>query len=102
MTKTERTTMQNFFNRIGDIDNEMNNIFYELQKENKIVNGNAWCNAEANAEELVKAGVKWAKGRYQRYVELKGQYDLMLQFGQELANIDFWKESAKGTYSVKA
>ena len=102
MTKTEKQAMQKFFNRLGEIDKKRDEIFKRLQVENKRVNGNAWCCAQTNAEELLKAGCKWAEYSYEEYVKLGGQYDLMLQFGQELANIDFWKDRAKGTYSVRA
>lgn len=93
MTKTERTAMQNFMNKYEEIRKEQDRIFNELQIENKSVNGNAWCCAETNAEELYKAGFKWAKGSYQRYVELRGQMDLLMQYGNMLAELNFWKET---------
>lgn len=92
MTKTEKNAMQNFFNRYGEISQEADRIFKVLQEENKKVNGKAWCNAETNAEELLQAGVKWAHGYYQKYVGLLAQKSLMLDFGQELANLNFWKD----------
>lgn len=91
MTKNERKALQDFMNKMDTIRAEQGRIFKELQAENRKVTGNAWCCAESNMEDLVNAGVKWAKGRYQRYVELNAQMDLLNEYGSMLAELNFWK-----------
>lgn len=91
MTKTERATLQNFFNKYGQIRERQDEIFNKLKDENKRINGTAWCSPQQNAKELVAAGERWAIGAMKEYTELDGQERLILELGQELANLGFWK-----------
>lgn len=91
MTKKERKALQKFMNKFTELEEEKDRIFKELQEENKKVNGNAWCSAKTNMEELKKAGVKWAEAHYEKYLYYCAQQDLIGEYGQMLAELKFWK-----------
>lgn len=92
MTKKERTALAQLWKKYEELTAEENRIFNYLQDRNRAVTGTAWCSAEANAEDLTTAGEKNAMGLYMRYVKLGAQIDIMREYGQTLANIDFWKK----------
>lgn len=91
MKQTERKALQDFMNKYGELRKEQDRIFKELQEENRKVNGNAWCCAKTNYEELKELGIKWAESYYEEYVKLTGKLDLISEYGSMLAELNFWK-----------
>lgn len=92
MTKKEREIVQGFINKIQLYREQADEEFKFLQEENGRVNGTRWCSATQNYRELLKAG-RDCTGAYNRYIEAEAKIDAIMWFGQDLADIGFWKHS---------
>lgn len=98
MTTKERTAIQTFFNKYGEIREQQEKAFKELQDLNgKLGSGSRWCCAMTNRDDILKSDAdSRTKGRatylYDIYTEARGKEELMREFGKELANLGFWKK----------
>lgn len=96
MTAKERKLIQTTINKLTDLDAEKDRLFKELQDLNvKCGDGSRWCSVDANFEGVRQNGDETQRHRalymYRRYFEANAKEDLLREFGQELANLGFWK-----------
>lgn len=96
MTAKERNLIQATINKLTELDAEKDRLFNDLQALNvKCGDGHKWCSVDANFEGIRQHGDETQRHRalwmYRRYFEADAKEDLLREFGQELANLGFWK-----------
>ena len=99
MTKSERAAMQSFFNKISEFDEVSSQTLTRLKDLNEAHgDGSRWCGWEANLEGLLRTLgpdhiiYRRANATYERYLEARARHDLLMEFGQVLADLGFWKK----------
>jgi len=90
MTKKEKEAFQGFMNQYSRYEKEADEAFKELQTLNKNETGTAWCCAQTNYEDLLKAGKDYGY-LYNRYVEAEAKQDILTRYGQMMADLGLWK-----------
>jgi len=96
MRKNERKALQEFMNKIHDIDDERDYAFHRLQEMSRENGMPVYCDAKTNWKQLIEADVPMANYYYKHYLQASAKYDLIEEYGSMLANIDFWK----GQYEI--
>lgn len=97
MTTKERKTVQNFINRITELENVKQEAFDNLQNLCWVYgDGSKWCSPEVNYQSVLNncedaSIINRAKMNLRRYFEADAQIDIIRDLGGELANIGFWK-----------
>lgn len=91
MKKQERNFLQGLVNQITDNQKIADDAFKFLQEKNKEVTGTAWCSAEMNYKDLIKAGWDFTY-KYELYVKAQGRIEMIMKLGSGLAELDFWKK----------
>lgn len=96
MTTKERKTIQNFINKLTELEAEQDKAFKELQNLNVTCgDGDKWCCLESNLKGVLDHGTDRDKGRaeylYRKYFEAEAKMDVIRELGGELAALGFWK-----------
>lgn len=89
MTKKEKKAFQDFMNQYSRFEKEAEDAFKKLQTLNKRETGTAWCSAQTNYEDLLKAGMNYGH-LYNRYVEAEAKRDMLTRYGQMMADLGLW------------
>jgi len=96
MTTQERTTVQNFINKMDKLEAQKTEIFNWFKDESGKCSGYRWCSLDACYDEIQtlsdQATRREADRKRDDYIKLDAQRDLIISFGSELAELGFWKK----------
>lgn len=98
MTTKERTAVQALFNKWTELDNIRTETLHKLQQMNvEHGDGSRWCSWKGNLDGIIANTEPDSveRGRaftqYERFIAATAQQDMLSKFGQEMANLGFWK-----------
>lgn len=99
MTSKERAAVQGLINKMTELEKIREETLEALKDMNEAYgDGHRWCSWKACLDGIIKNTEERsiergrAEHQYERYLKASGQYELIQSFGQELADLGFWKK----------
>lgn len=101
--KQLKTNLQDFFNKIGELDKENNEILEKLQYLSTLAGLPAYCSWSGCYEQLknnqtalydgtsATIGIR-ARQLYEDHCYINGQIEMVHKIGKIMANAEFWKK----------
>lgn len=97
MKANERKALQSLFNKINEMDKIKEETLKNLQELNvEHGDGHRWCSWKGCLDGVLQANPDgiWrgrAEYQYERFMKAEGAYNMLMELGATLAEVNFWK-----------